>query len=109
MKTQRMRISVFILGVALALVGGLSAQALAAPAPGDPALSDSQPLRPSGDCPHDPEGGGPAGVTLDECYVTTNFIVYYTTAIADGTHRILNEGQAQWVADNLETARPLHE
>ena len=68
-------------------------------------LNTPQPVL-AGTCPHPPEGGGPSSVTLgDECYVTTNFIVYYTTDAADGTHRILNEGQAQWVADNLETAR----
>jgi Mg-chelatase subunit ChlD len=108
MKMQRMIISVFILGLMLALMGARLiplAQALEAPTPGDPAFAGDRPSRPAGDCPHDPEDGGPAGVTLDECYTTTNFIVYYTTKIADGTHRILNEGQAQWVADNLETAR----
>ena len=63
-------------------------------------------LAPTGTCPQPPEGGGPSSVTLgDECYETTNFIVYYTTDVADGNHRILNEGQAQWVADNLEIAR----
>ncbi len=58
----------------------------------------------AGTCPHDPEFGGPSGVTLDECVTTTHFIVYYTTDTADGSHRILNESQAQMVANNLEFA-----
>ena len=58
----------------------------------------------AGTCPHDPEGGGPSGVTLDECVTSTHFIVYYTTEAADGSHRILNEAQAQFVRDNLEVA-----
>jgi len=56
----------------------------------------------AGTCPHDPESGGPAGVTLDECVTTTHFVVYYTTAAGAGSNRILTEAQAQWVADNLE-------
>ncbi|MDY7077565.1 MAG: choice-of-anchor X domain-containing protein [Chloroflexota bacterium] len=59
----------------------------------------------AGTCPHPPEGGGPSSVTLgDECVTSTHFIVYYTTDVADGSHRILTESQAQFVVDNLETA-----
>ena len=56
----------------------------------------------AGTCPQPPEMGGPSGVTLDECVTTTHYVVYYTTDVADGTHRILSEAQAQQVADNLE-------
>jgi hypothetical protein len=58
----------------------------------------------AGTCPHDPEGGGPSGVTLDECVTSAHFIAYYTTDAADGSHRILSEAQAQFVVDNLELA-----
>ena len=107
MRTQRLILSALVIGLILALMGGMSdrAQALEAPESGDLNFAGDQPLTPSGACPHDPENGGPSGVTLDECYTTANFIVYYTADTADGSDRILNEGQAQWVADNLETAR----
>ncbi|MBN1660846.1 MAG: VWA domain-containing protein, partial [Anaerolineae bacterium] len=58
----------------------------------------------AGTCPHNPELGGPSGVTLDECVTSTHFIVYYTTDAADSPHHINSEAQAQRVADNLEYA-----
>lgn len=60
-------------------------------------------LAPTDTCPHPPESGAPSFLG-DECYVTTHFIVYYTTDPADGTDRILSQDQAEWVADNLEVA-----
>ncbi len=64
-------------------------------------LAAPQPAE-AGTCPHDPEGGGPGVVTLDECVTTTHFIVYYTTDTDDSPHHINSEAQAQRVADNLE-------
>lgn len=58
----------------------------------------------AGACPHAPEAGLPAGLTLDECVTSTHFIVYYTTDAGDSPHNIDSEAQAQRVADNLEYA-----
>ena len=52
-----------------------------------------------------PSASGPSSVDLDECVTTANFVVYYTADASDSPHHISSEAQAQFVADNLETAR----
>ncbi len=69
----------------------------------EPSDLNAPQLAPTDACPHPPESGAPSFLG-DECYVTTHFIVYYTTDTADGTDRILSQDQAEWVADNLEVA-----
>jgi len=69
----------------------------------EPSGLNAPELAPTDACPHPPESGAPSFLG-DECYVTTHFIVYYTTDTADGTDRILSQDQAEWVADNLEVA-----
>jgi hypothetical protein len=71
----------------------LSAAGLLAPTP---ALA--------GTCPADAEDGGPSGVTLDECYTSTHFVVYYTTDSNDSPHDIDSESEAELLANNLEFA-----